>query len=157
MIRAHVISVPGYVTEEWKDAVKKLLKKLGVTVHPKDMSKFNLQSDYEHIAVIYLDEDVDDIFESLSLCDYLMSDQQADTVGGKSYSDLEVLIGKSGKDLDEFICQIYPSIPAPMMNDNLTIIENVYNFYKAWRCGEVASDNCTNGEPQTHKATGFGE
>lgn len=151
-----MISIPGYVTEEWKDAVKKLLNELGVTMHPKDECKFDLKDDYEHIAVIYLDEDVDDIFESLSLCDYLMSDQQADTAGGKSYSDLETLIGKSGKDLDEFICQIYPSIPPPMVNDNLTIIENVYNFYKAWRLG-VASDNCTNRESQTHKATGFGE
>lgn len=130
MVITRVITIPDYVFDERKDAVKKLLNKLGVIIHPKDVCKFNTKEDYEHIAVIYTDEDLDDIFESLSLCDYLRSDLQADTVGGKSYSDLEELIGKSGKDLDEFICQVYPSIPEHMVNDNSTIIENVYNFYK---------------------------
>lgn len=68
------ITIPNYVTEEWCDAVKKLIDKLGATYSHKDASRFHKGEDHTSIVIEYDDPDVDVILSSLSICDYLHSE-----------------------------------------------------------------------------------
>ena len=71
-----VIIIPSWQNEnDWRQAVKKLLDKLGAKYSKDDEYKFdNTEKDWE-IPVEYDDADTDAILDSMNACDYLMSRQ----------------------------------------------------------------------------------
>lgn len=60
---------------DWRQAVKKLLDKLGAKYSKDDEYKFSSTENDWEIPVEYDDADTDAILESMSVCDYLMSRQ----------------------------------------------------------------------------------
>lgn len=90
------ITIPNYVTEEWCNAVKKLIDKLGATYSHKDASRFHNGGDHTSIVIEYDDPDVDVILSSLSICDYLHSEIFTTDKG----NDLKIAAGFSAVDED---------------------------------------------------------
>lgn len=67
------VYLPDYSNPVWRKTVKKLLDKLGVTfVEESDKKKFEMEST-EHVIIEYNDEDVEEILDSLDICDYVSS------------------------------------------------------------------------------------
>lgn len=132
------IMIPNYAADEWCDAVKKLVDKLGVTYSNEDAQRFQRDKENVYIVVEYNDPDVDAIFNNLSLCDYLYSEILTTDDEDKHYKELSELTGLSGEDLDAFIDWAYKSIPLLYIQNTKSTASNVRLYWD--RCNNPNID-----------------
>ena len=120
--------VPG-AYEDWLNAIRIMLEKLGVTYAAEDAKKLCNTPNGDQIVVTYNDAEVDAILDNMDKCDYLNSTSLDEN---SAYKLMQSRACHFDSDIDEWIDEIYESIPELLIDKDLSKAANALVYYPTW-------------------------